>query len=113
MSYSNDFRECVLENISKGMSWDKACKIFSISRSSIASWLKNIQTTGKISDSPRKAYKVRKIDSELLVAAINKTPDATLEEISKQFNCWPQSIHKRCVKLGITRKKNNIICGTK
>ena len=113
MSYSDDFRECVLENISKGMSWDKACKFFSISRSSIASWLKNIQTTGKISDSSRKAYKVRKIDSELLVTAINKTPDATLEEISKQFNCWPQSIHKRCVKLGITRKKNDIIRGTK
>ncbi len=87
MSYSNDFRECVLENISKGMSWDKACKTFSISRSSIDSWLKNIKTRGEISDSPRKAYKVRKIDSELLVATINKTPDATLEEISKQFNC--------------------------
>jgi hypothetical protein len=28
MSYSDDFRECVLENISKGMSWDKACKFF-------------------------------------------------------------------------------------
>jgi transposase len=113
MSYSNDFRKCVLENISKGMSWNKACKVFSISRSSIASWLKNIKTRGEVSDSPRKAYKVRKIDSELLVAAINKTPDATLEELSEHFDCWPQSIHKRCVKLGITRKRNNIIRETK
>ncbi len=111
MSYGNDFRQCVLDNISEGMSWSKACKIFSISRGSIASWLKKVQTTGEVSDSPRKAYKVRKIDSDLLLAAFDKTPDATLEEIAKQFNCWPQSIHKRCVKLGITRKKNNIICG--
>ncbi len=113
MSYSTDFRKCVLENISKGMSWDKACKVFSISKGSIASWIKNIKLTGKISDSPRKAYKVRKIDSDLLVAAINKTPDATLEELSEQFDCWPQSIHKRCKKFGITRKKNNIVRGTK
>ena len=113
MSYSTDFRKCVLENISKGMSWDKACKVFSISKGSIASWLKKVQTTGEVSDPPRKAYKARKIDSDLLLAAFNKTPDATLEEIAKQFNCWPQSIHKRCVKLGITRKKNNIIRGTK
>ena len=64
MSYSNDFRECVLENISKGMSWDKACKIFSISRSSIASWLKNIQTTGKISDFPRKVRILANLTSD-------------------------------------------------
>ena len=41
----------------------------------------------------------------MLITAIEKSPDATLEEIYIQFNCWLQSIHKRCVKLGITRKK--------
>ena len=90
------------------MSWSKACKIFSISRGSIASRLKKVQTTGEVSDSPRKAYKVRKIDSDLLLAAFDKNPDATLEEIAKQFNFWPQSIHKRCVKLGINRKKTTL-----
>lgn len=109
MSYSDDFRRCVLDNISGGMSWQKACEVFSISRSSISNWLKNKQEKGGVSDSPRKPYRPRKIDPDLLRAAFAKTPDATLEEISTQFNCWPQSIQKRCVKLGITRKKNNAL----
>lgn len=113
MSYSNDFRECVLRNIESGMSWDNACTVFSISRSSIYKWLKNYKNSGTYSDAPRKSYKPRKIDPALLIAAFEENPDATLEEISSQFNCWPQSIHKRCVKLGITRKKNDTIRGEK
>ena len=109
MSYSDDFRACVLRNIESGMSWDTACEVFSISRHSIHNWLKKYKNTGLFSDAPRKAYKPKKIDPALLKAAFDKDPDATLEEISIQFNCWPQSIHKRCVKLGITRKKNNTI----
>lgn len=111
MSYSKDFRECVLRNIESGMSWDKACNVFSISRSSIYKWLNNYKNNGIFADAPRKSYKPRKIDPDLLRAAFEKTPDATLEELSIQFNCWPQSIHKRCVKLGITRKKNYAIRG--
>ena len=97
MSYGNNFRQCVLDNISEGMSWSKACKIFSINRGSIASWLKKVQTTGEVSDSPLKVYKLCKIDSDLLLVAFDKTLDATLEGIVKQFNYWPQSIHQRCV----------------
>lgn len=109
MSYSTDFRDLVLDKISSGMTWSDACKTFSISRGSIAKWLKNKQDNGTSSDSSRKAYKPKKIEPALLIAAFEKTPDATLEEISKEFNCWPQSIQKRCVKLGLTRKKNDTI----
>ena len=110
MSYSTDFRNCVLDKISSGMSWNSASKTFSISKSSISKWFKNKRDHGTVNDLPRKAYKPRKIDPALLIAAFEKTPDATLEEISKEFNCWPQSIQKRCVKLGLTRKKNDTIC---
>lgn len=113
MSYSDDFRACVLRNIESGMSWDTACEVFSISRHSIHNWLKKYKNTGLFSDAPRKAYKPKKIDPDLLKAAFDKDPDATLEEIAIQFNCWPQSIHKRCVKLGITRKKNDTIRRTR
>ena len=106
MSYSNDFMACVLRNISDGMSWDDACLTFSISRGSISNWLENKRETGATDDAPRKSYNPKKIDPDLLKEAFAKSPDATLEEIAIQFNCWPQSIHKRCVKLGITRKKN-------
>ena len=113
MSYSNDFRECVLQNISLGMTWRQAAKTFGVSSGSITKWLKNKRENGMVSDAPRKAYKPKKINPDLLRAAFDKTPDATLEEISIQFNCWPQSIHKRCEKLGITRKKNHAIRGEK
>lgn len=113
MSYSIDFRKCVIRNISAGMSWIDAVKTFGISSGTIAKWIHNLSETGKIIDAPRKPYKPRKIDPDLLRAAFDKTPDATLEEIAVQFNCWPQSIHKRCVKLGITRKKNHPLRGEK
>ena len=109
MSYSKDFRECVVSNILSGMAWDDAIQVFKVSRNSIGRWLKRKKETNQVSDSPRKAYKTRKIDPALLSASIDKNPDATLEELSHQFGCWPQSIHKRCVKLGITRKKNDAV----
>ena len=45
----------------------------------------------------------------MLKAAIEKTPDATLEELAEVFGCCFQSIHKRCKKLGITRKKTTLL----
>lgn len=50
-------------------------------------------------------YKVRKIDSQALLRALEKTSDATLKELAHDFNCRPSAIHKRLKKLGITRKK--------
>jgi putative transposase len=109
MSYSQDFRELVVKKIHEGMSRSEAEKLFNISRDSIFRWLKMHSKTGNLSDPKRKPYKPKKIDPVLLREAFEKTPDATLEEISRQFNCWPQAIYKRCIKLNITRKKNNTI----
>ena len=113
MAYSLDFRECVIRNINKGMTWEDATEVFSITSSSIANWLNNLNNHGSFADEPRKPYKARKIDPALLKAAIEKNPDATLEELAEQFGCWAQSIHKRCEKLGITRKKNHALRGKK
>ena len=109
MSYSIDFRKCVIDNISSGMSRDDAGRIFSVSKKIIYKWLNNLKSHGNLDDLPRKRYKTRKIDPEQLKAAIAANPDAILEELGEQFGCWPQSIHKRCVKLGITRKKNHAV----
>jgi transposase len=109
MSYSVDFRHSVLNNIKNGMLWSEAVKTFKISSGTIDRWIKLEQKTGLLSDLSRKPYKPRKIDTKKLLLEIEKTPDATLEELASHFNCWPQSIHKRCKKLGITRKKNNAV----
>lgn len=110
MVYSVDFRLCVVKNISeKGMTWDKAMEVFSITRDTVRRWMKMYREDGNVGDAPRKPYKVRKIDGEKLEKIIEDQPDATLAEIAEHFDCWPQSIHKRFVKMGITRKKNNAL----
>ena len=108
MAYSLDFSECVIRNIDNGMTWDNAVGVFSITRATIAKWYNNLKTHGNLGDLPRKEYKPKKINPALLIEAINQNPDATLEELGEQFGCWGQSIHKRCVKLGITHKKTTL-----
>jgi transposase len=105
MSYSQDFREFVVSKVLGGMPRSEAQRFFNISRDSLYKWLKKYGETGEVSTARRKEYKVRKISSQALLELLNSRPDATLAELAKHFNCWPQSIHKRCVKLGITRKK--------
>ena len=112
MAYSIDFRKYVIENIESGMTWEKAITTFSISRDTLRRWLTLHKEKGSLKDSPRKAYKVRKIDSQTLITILEKTPDATLAELAELFNCWPHAIRRRLKKLGFTRKKNDPICGT-
>lgn len=107
MSYSLDFRRSVISNIESGKSWNEVIETFKIGRQTLASWLKKHRSGEGLEDAPRKAYKVRKIDSELLLKELEKNPDATLEELAAIFNCWPHAIHRRLKKLGITRKKNH------
>lgn len=109
MAYSIDFRKCVLKNIESGKTWDEVTKTFSISRDTLSRWVNLYKEKGSIEDNPRSAYKVRKIDSQLLMEALERAPDATLKELAQEFNCWPQAIRRRLKKLNITRKKNHSI----
>jgi transposase len=110
MAYSVDFRRCVLENLESGKTWDEVVSIFSISRDTLSRWVNLSKAKGSLEDNPRMPYKVRKIDSQTLINALEKTSDATLKELAREFNCKPSAIHKRLKKLDITRKKNNPIC---
>jgi transposase-like protein len=109
MAYSVDFRKCVLENLESGKTWDEVISIFSISRDTLSRWVNLSKRNESLEDPPRAPYKVRKIDSQALVSALEKTSDATLKELAREFNCRPSAIHKRLKKLDITRKKNDPI----
>ena len=113
MAYSLDFRVAVIENIEGGKSWNEVLETFSIDRMTLSRWLKKHRSGEGLEDAPRRAYKVRKIDSDKLIQALEKTPDATLEELAVEFDCWPHAIHRRLKKLGITRKKNHALRGAK
>lgn len=109
MAYSIDFRKCVLENIEAGMTWEEGMSVFNISRDTLSRWVRLKKEKGSLEDNPRSPYRVRKIDSAVLLAALERTPDATLHELAEEFKCWPHAIHRRLKKLGITRKKNHPI----
>lgn len=42
---------------------------------------------GSLEDSPRAAYKVRKIDLQALISALGRNSGATLKELAQEFNC--------------------------
>ncbi len=109
MAYSTDFRKRVIENLEAGKTWDEVVSVFSISRATLSKWVKLNKEKGSLEDASRVPYKVRKVDTQALIAALEKTPDATLKELANEFNCWPHAIHRRLKKLGITRKKNHPI----
>lgn len=91
MTYSIDFRKCVLENLESGKTWEEVISIFSISRATLGHWVKLKKEKGSLEDSPRAAYKVRKIDSQALIAALERTPNATLKELVQELivDCIP------------------------
>lgn len=113
MAYGQDFRYCVVENIDAGMSWSDASRIFKISYDTIGRWLRKHRDDGELNDAPRKAYKKRKVDKEQLLDLVEKHPDATLEELAQPFGVAHSVIDYHLRKLGITRKKNHALSGTK
>lgn len=113
MSYSPDFRAFVVKKIHSGMSRSEAVEFFNISLDSVYRWLKEYAATGSFLEKKRKEYKPKKICKQALIDEINSNPDATLEEISEIFLCSQVAVWKRLKTLGITRKKNHTLRGTK
>lgn len=106
MSYSIDFKSIVVKKFEAGMSYSSISTFFKINRATVVKWVKEFQQYGCFPSRQPRNRKPKKIAPDMLRAAIERRPDATLSELAEEFNCWPQSIHKRCVALGITRKKN-------
>ena len=111
MAYSKDFRECVLESVSGGMTWSASADLFKISRDCIKRWLYNVSKYGDIMGPPHKSRTPRKIEPSRLLAELEQKPDATLHELAAVFGCWPSAVEKRLKNLGVTRKKNQAIRG--
>ena len=109
MSYSVDFREFVVKKVHAGMSKSEAVKFFNIGHDTLYRWLKMHEETGSLTDRKRKTYKPQKIDSQTLLAEIERSPDATLEELAQRFSCSQVAVWKRLKNLGVTRKKNHVV----
>lgn len=104
MGYSTDLRETVLNFIDAGNSVKTACKLFTVSRSSIQRWRVRLNEVGTIASKPR-IKSPYKVNETALKAYITTHPDAYLNEIAAHFNVTDSGISKALSRLKITRKK--------
>ncbi len=104
MGHSTDLRGSVLRFIDSGNSIKAACKLFSVSRSSIQRWRSRLSKSGTIEPKLR-IKSPYKVDASALKAYISAHPDAYLNEIAAHFNVTASGISKALRRLKITRKK--------
>jgi len=108
MKYETTYRQRVLEYLSEGHTIKEAKSTFKVSRATIWRWQAQLAASGTLA--PRKLErKWRKIDPKELHKYVENHPDATLSEISNEFNCSITAIFMAMKKLKITRKKNRNI----
>ena len=110
MAYNNKFREKVIGYIDKGHTIEEAHEVFEVGTTTIKEWKKLKKETGQLERRPLKR-KHKKIDPVKLVAYLKDHPDSYQREIAEVFSCTQQAVFSALKRLGITRKKNETLCG--
>jgi transposase len=95
----------VLEYIETTADKAQACQLFKVGIATIYRWIARKKRIGNVDPSPKKAYK-KKIDDQNLVDYIEKNPDHFLSEIATHFNTSLQ-------RLKLTRNKSHALQGKK
>ena len=108
MSYSLDFRKCVIGYRQEGHTQKEAKDVFKVSTVTISAWEKKLREEGTLEKKPLNR-KPRKLDPERLKAYIKAHPDAYLREIAEEFNCCETAVTYALRRLKITRKKRRNI----
>ncbi|MCL2412302.1 MAG: IS630 transposase-related protein [Treponema sp.] len=104
MAYSEDFRKAAIEYIDKGHSEKELVEAFGIYGSRVREWRKLLQKTGSLEPQYKETRK-SKIDMKELAAALERKPDATLEELAKPFGVTESAVHYAMERLKVTVKK--------
>ena len=104
MAYDEKYRSRVIEYKDAGHTFKEVYEAFGVNSKSYYQWKKQIEDTGGFQYNYPKSH-AGKIEEEKLVELVKKHPDWYLSEFAEQFDVWPQAIHKKFKKLGITRKK--------
>ena len=102
--YSLDLPERVLAYLEEHKDKDKASKLFKVGIATIYRWVARKKQMGNLEPSPRKSYK-KKIDDQQLIAYIERNPDDFLSEIAVHFGTTLQAVFYGLKRLKITRKK--------
>lgn len=112
MSYPRIFRERTIEYRQAGHTLEETSKTFQVSIETIRQWEKQLKERGHLEKKPLN-WQHKKIDPEKLKAYVREHPDAYQKEMAEEFGCSATAIQKALKRLGITRKKDNALSGTK
>ena len=104
MAYSIDFRKRAIAFLDADHTGKELYEAFKIYPSTVNSWRKLLEKTGSL-EPQYPQTRAGKIDLKELERALERSPDATLSEFAKQFNCTKQSVFTALKKLKITLKK--------
>lgn len=105
--YSKDFRKAALEYMDKGHTKEELYETFGIYPSRITAWRKLLKETGDLAPQYVET-RSSKIDMKKLEQALERKPDATLEELAKPFGCTESAVYYALKRLKITVKKNKL-----
>jgi len=106
MAYSIDFRKRAIAYVNEGHTGKELYAAFKVWPSTVDRWRKLLERTNSLKPEYR-ATRKRKIDLIELERAVERTPDITLSELAKIFDCTVQSVDAALKKAKITRKKRH------
>ncbi|WP_228065001.1 IS630 transposase-related protein [Streptococcus cuniculi] len=100
MTYSIDFRKCLLSFVQEGHTRTEASALFVIDASTLRKW----EQKGHLQNKPRQRS-LRKLPKDQLLAYVEQHPDAYLREIVEYFSCAIHAVWKALRKYNITLDK--------
>jgi transposase len=111
--YSNDLRQKAIDYYARNkVTQREVSEIFGISLRTLGDWIRR-DKTGSCNRCDIRTKQPHKIDSIALRAYIAAHPDSYLREIAAHFNVSDVGIIKALRRLGISRKKNQPVSGTR
>lgn len=105
MSYSKEFKECVIRYKLDNHTYEEVYAIFKIAKSTLYEWKK--EYAADFPDKPKRTCE-KKINKEALKKALEEKPDSELSELAEPFNCSAQAVFYALKRMKITRKKRHL-----
>lgn len=102
MSYSKDYKKCVVEYKRDNHTMEETRAIFKMSKSAYYEWVKEYDAG--FPEKPKRTCE-KKINKEALRRAVEERPDSELSELAEPFHCTPQAVFYALKRMGITLKK--------
>lgn len=111
MAHSEDLRRRVVKYIRQGKSKAAAARQYEVGLRTIYAWLRRGDDQSPRKPGPRDASK---IDMKKLAQMVGERgTELRLKEMAKQFSVDQSAVSKALKRLGVSRKKNHTIRGSK